>query len=79
VEHSIPFPKTHDLTRIAGLLPAEDAFPAEMLAKLALLTACAVEFRYAGGTSTPGLAEEAAQTSRLIRSFARHRLGLPEF
>jgi len=77
-EQTIPFPKTHDLNKLAALLPASSSCPQQFAPMLARLDRYSVEFRYPGSSATEELAEASAQEAATLRSWARARLTLSD-
>ena len=71
VDHSLPVPKTHDIGKLFGLLPAPLTIrltPEQMR----WLTAFATEFRYPGGdAASEADAKEALATATNIRAAVR--------
>jgi HEPN domain-containing protein len=71
----IPFPKTHDIAAVAGLLPQGVALPldVEMMERL---TDYATVTRYPGGYDpvTREDAEEAVEAARRVREAARNHI-----
>lgn len=77
VEAALPFPKTHDLSRLLTLLlPIEPAWNFLRPATDAL-TDYGVDFRYPGNTADHDEAKEARRLCALVRRAVRPSLGLP--
>jgi len=74
-ERKIAVDKTHDLLRLMSLMPTVLGLQS-MQAKLALLSAAAVEFRYPGDHASRDIAQEAIHTSREVRLEIRMIFGL---
>ena len=69
-------PKTHDLTRLLGLLlPLEPLWKA-LASACASLSDFAVEFRYPGDKANANQAKKALRDAKVIRQEARESLGL---
>lgn len=73
-EEGIPFPKTHDLNKLATLIPVDRRRPAEFIKQLARLDRYSVEFRYPGSTATADIATESAHDADDFRAWARGTL-----
>lgn len=74
-EEGIVFPKTHDLNKLAALLPAARRCPDGFAAILARLDRYSVEFRYPGGSATGDLASSSVRDAVEFRSWTRQALG----
>jgi HEPN domain-containing protein len=77
-EQTISFPKTHDLNKLAALLPASSSCPQKFAPMLARLDRYSVEFRYPGSSATQALATASAREAATIRSWARDRLAIAD-
>ena len=77
-EEGVAFPKTHDLNKLATLLPAARSCPDNFTAILARLDRYAVEFRYPGSFATAELATSSACDADVVRAWARQSLGLSD-
>lgn len=75
-EQGIPFPKTHDLNKLAALLPPSSPCPEEFAPILARLDRYSVEFRYPGSAATADLAANSTQDAEVCRNWARRMLHL---
>jgi HEPN domain-containing protein len=64
-EQNIAFPKTHDLNKLAALLPASSSCPPDFAPMLARLDRYSVEFRYPGSSATEELATASAKRRQL--------------
>lgn len=73
-EQGIPFPKTHDLNKLAALLPHPSSCPEKFAPALARLDRYSVEFRYPGSSATAELAANSTQDAEAFRSWARDML-----
>lgn len=74
-EAGIRFPKTHDLSALLSLVPADPAWM-NLRVELAALTDAAVEFRYPNQWSSSPEARNAYATCRRVRNLSRRHLGL---
>jgi HEPN domain-containing protein len=77
-EQTISFPKTHDLNKLAALLPASSSCPQKFAPMLARLDRYSVEFRYPGSSATQALATASAREAATLRSWARDRLAIAD-
>ncbi len=75
-EDGIAFPKTHDLLKLAALLPRTRSCPGNFSQVFARLDRYSVEFRYPGSSATTALAANSAQDAEAIRLWARQAIGL---
>ena len=77
VEHNVPFPKTHNLTKdlLPRCLKIEGKFSI-LFPHLEFLDPYAVEFLYPGDTFTHGEAVQAVKAVKIIRKFVRGKLDL---
>ena len=75
-EHSVAFPKTHNLIELLELcLPVDMSFEAQRDA-LVLLDRFAVQYRYPGETADKAEARQAFRAVTAVRSFVRGKLGI---
>ncbi len=77
-ESNVSFPKTHDLNKLAALLPAGRHCAPEFADGIARLDRYSVEFRYPGSSATHDLAAEAAGDARELRAWASSLLKMEE-
>jgi len=77
-EEGIAFPKTHDLNKLAALLPIFSSCRPGFAPMLARLDRYSVEFRYPGSSATEELAGASAQDATALRAWARDRLAMPD-
>jgi HEPN domain-containing protein len=75
-ERGVPFPKTHDLDTLVGLLSPHDAVLDPLRRRLDSLTSFAVEYRYPMSRATTKQMRAALRTAEAVRTAARERLGL---
>lgn len=75
-EHTVPFPKTHDLLYLATLAGPPCAELARHLKRLRRVSDYAVKFRYPGGWATARQAASAIKTAGEVRGLLRRTLGL---
>jgi HEPN domain-containing protein len=76
LEASVPFPKTHDLDDLLGLLVNVDPFWITFQPHFRMLTDFAVSSRYPGDNVTREEAREAFTVCRAIRKYARQAFGI---
>lgn len=77
-EQAIPFPKTHDLNKLAALLPPSASCPAEFAPILARLDRYSIEFRYPGSSATVDLATNSTQDATVFRRWVRPALQMAD-
>ena len=77
-ERDTPFPKTHDLLALLGMLPPSQARWEELGPRLEGMAQYAVDFRYPGDRAEREDAAAAVETAREVRRRARALLGLRE-
>jgi HEPN domain-containing protein len=70
-ESSVPFPKVHDLNKLAALLPEHFDYPESFRAPISRLDRYAIEFRYPGASATRELAAEAVEDAAAFRDWCR--------
>ena len=75
-EATIPFGRTHNLIALLQLLLPVDPSWEAMRPHLQRLTGFAVNVRYPGESADKATARDAFTLCRLIRAYARSRLGL---
>lgn len=76
VETGVSFPKTHDLTVLLDLAKPAEPMWEVFRRDLAILTECAVKFRYPGESVDKKTAIEALKICRAFRKAARESMGL---
>ena len=75
-EHSIKFPRTHDLQELQGLIVAIAPDFESLTKDLYLITDYAVDVRYPGRNPTLEEAQDSREAVMRIRIFVRQKLGL---
>ena len=75
-EASVPFPKIHDLNKLAALLPKHFGYPESFTEPISRLDRYAVEFRYPGASATQELTVEAVADAQTFRDWCRKALDL---
>jgi HEPN domain-containing protein len=78
VEAGIPYPKTHDLSKILDLAVSLEPIWETWRADLNLLTSFAVEYRYPGESATREDAKRAQTICRTLRTHLRESLRASE-
>ena len=76
MEAGIPFPKTHDLTYLLGLLKPVEPLWATLEDQFRILNDYAVEYRYPGEMADKDTASKALQLCKHLRTLIRQGLGL---
>jgi len=76
VRHAMTFPKTHDLIQLEDLIAQADPDIRLVHGDLALLNPYGIDVRYPGLESTVTDARAAVMAIKVVRRFARARLGL---
>ncbi len=77
-EANIPFPKSHDLLGLLGLILPTIPSWHDWQTDLSIIAPYAVEFRYPGKSATAENAEHAVKTCNIVREAVREALKLSE-